>query len=76
MLSKEICEKHLDAWLQAELAITNGQSYDIGSRKLTRANLTEIRNTIEYWSGKLAEAKNLETNRGRGKVRRVIPRDP
>lgn len=74
-LSKETCEKHLDAWLEAEIAVTNGQSYTIGSRTLTRASLSEIRNTITYWENKLSEAKNIEKNRGRARVRRVVPRD-
>ena len=74
-LSKEICEKHLDAWLEAEIAVTNGQNYTIGSRSLTRASLSEIRNTIKYWESKLAEVNNIEKNKGRARVIRVIPRD-
>lgn len=74
-LSKEICEKHLEAWLEAEIAVTNGQSYTIGSRSLTRASLSEVRNTIKYWENRLAEANNIEKNKGRARVRRVIPRD-
>lgn len=74
-ISKEICEKHLAAWLEAEISVTNGQSYTIGSRTLTRASLSEIRNTIKYWESKLSEANNIQKNKGRARVRRVIPRD-
>lgn len=51
-ITLEIAEKHLDAWLEAELAVTTNQSYTIGSRTLTRANLSKIRKQIEYWQEK------------------------
>ena len=47
-ITAEIAEKHLNEWLEAELAVCTGQSYTIGSRVLTRANLTEIRNAITF----------------------------
>ena len=53
-ITLEIAQKHLDAWLEAELACTTNQSYTIGSRTLTRADLAEIRNTIKYWAGIVA----------------------
>ena len=45
-ITLETAQKHLDAWLEAEMQVTNAQSYTIGSRTLTKANLTEIRNAI------------------------------
>ena len=48
-ISIEIAKKHLEAWLTAELEVTTHQSYTIGSRSLTKANLGEIRKQIEYW---------------------------
>lgn len=75
IISKDICKEHLEEWLKAELAVTKGQSYNIGSRSLTRANLSEIRNTIDYWQSKYAQAENVEKNKGISRVRRVIPRD-
>lgn len=74
-ITKETAQKHLDAWLEAELVVTTGQSYTIGSRNLTRANLTEIRNAIDYWNNKVKGLENVEKNGGRNKVRRVVPRD-
>ena len=38
----EIARKHLEAWLAAELEVTTHQSYTIGSRSLTKADLSEI----------------------------------
>ena len=52
-ITLETAQKHLDAWLEAEMQVTNAQSYTIGSRTLTKANLTEIRNAIEYWQQKV-----------------------
>lgn len=73
--SLEIAERHLNAWLDAELAVTNGQSYTIGSRSLDRANLYQIREQIKYWNNEVAKAKNLLKCKGRNRVMRVVPRD-
>lgn len=74
-ITLETAQKHLDAWLEAELTVTTGQSYTIGSRVLTRANLTEIRNAIDYWNKKVIALDNTAKAGGRNRVRRVVPRD-
>ncbi len=74
-ITLETAQKHLDAWLEAELTVTTGQSYTIGSRVLTRANLTEIRNAIDYWNKKVIVLDNAKKAGGRNRVRRVVPRD-
>ena len=56
----EVAKKHLNAWLEAELAVTQAQSYTIGSRTLTKANLTEIRNAIAYWEGKVEQLEKIK----------------
>lgn len=71
----ETAKKHLDMWLDAEAAVATGQSYSIGSRSLTRANLSEIRNTITYWNNKVAELENASKNKVRNRIIRVVPRD-
>ena len=71
----EIAQKHLDAWLDAEMAVTNGQSYTIGSKSLDRANLYQIREQVKYWSNELAKAKNILKHKGRNRVMRAVPRD-
>lgn len=61
---------HLQAWLDAELAVSSGQSYSIGTRSLTRANLSEIRKQIIYWESQLVRLN------GRGRrAKRFVPRD-
>ncbi len=39
----------LDLWMEAEEAVASGQSYSIGNHSLTRASLSEIRESISYW---------------------------
>lgn len=74
-ISLEIAKKHLDAWLTAELEVTTHQSYTIGSRSLTKANLSEIRQQIEYWRNQVARLENIEKRGGRNRVFCAVPRD-
>lgn len=65
-------KEHLQAWLDAELAIAaGGQSYTIGTRTLTRANLSEIAEMIKYWQARV----NAMENGGGIRLRRVRPLD-
>ncbi|MDP5277153.1 DUF6148 family protein [Chengkuizengella axinellae] len=66
----DTAKTHLESWLKAELAVSTGQSYRIGSRELRRADLNEIRKQILFWS---REVKKLEKNPRR--VRRIVPID-
>lgn len=70
-ISLETAREHLEEWLEAELKVTQGQSYTIGKRALTRADLAEIRKTIDYWENKV---NMLETRGGRRNYR-IVPRD-
>ena len=74
-ISLEIAKKHLDAWLTAELEVTTHQSYTIGSRSLTKANLSEIRQQIKSWRNQVARLENIEKRGGRNRVFRAVPRD-
>ena len=71
----EIARYHLNAWLEAELEVTTHQSYKIGSRSLTRADLAEIRKQIEFWQNRVAKLENAEKRGGRNRVLRAVPRD-
>ena len=75
MVTLERAKLHLGAWLDAELACSTGQSYTIGTRSLTRANLPEIRKQIDYWEKQVRalelEAKGVRMRRSK----RFIPRD-
>lgn len=64
---------HLKTWLDAELAVATGQSYKIGTRSLTRANLSDIMAQIKFWRNEVAR---LESGAGGGaRVLRAVPRD-
>lgn len=69
----EEAQANLRMWLEAEKAVATGQSYEIGSRKLTRANLSAITERIKFWRNEVA---NLERGSDGGVgVTRVIPLD-
>lgn len=66
---------HLDLWLEAEMAVATGQSYTIGTRSLTRANLFQIREEIKMWEQKVEGLEAIELRKGKRRVMRVVPRD-
>lgn len=68
----EVAKKKLDALLDALDVVLTGQSYTIGSRTLTRANLTAIQEAIKYWSDIVSKC---ESGCGGVKVQRAIPQD-
>lgn len=59
-------------WIDAEKAVTTGQSYKIGTRSLTRANLSEIAERVKFWRN---EVDKLESGRRGIKVIRAVPMD-
>ena len=64
-------EAQLALYLAAEAAALGGQSYEIAGRKLTRANLAEIRDGIATWN---ARAVTLgAAAQGRGRSRTIVP---
>lgn len=72
VITMDIAKSHLQAWLDAEYAVAvGGQSYTIGSRTLTRANLAEIRDSINFWQGKV----NALAAGGGIRLRRARPLD-
>lgn len=70
VFTKEMCEKHLNIWLEADLKVAQGQSYTIGARTLTRANVSEIARSIELWAERLERAQGKHGP----KIIKFIPR--
>ena len=68
----EVAKQKLATLLDALDVVLTGQSYTIGSRTLTRANLTAIQNAIEYWSDIV---NKCESGCGGVKVQCAIPQD-
>lgn len=70
-ITLERAKTHLEAWLNAELAVSTGQSYSLGTRQLTRANLSEIRRQITFWRNEISAL----SGKGRIRTQRFVPRD-
>lgn len=70
----EIAVEMLDLWLAAEKALTTGKTYTIGTRSLTRVDLDEVAERINYWTNEIARLDNLLNGR-RGRAWRIVPRD-
>ena len=66
----EMTKERLKMYYEAEAAILTSQSYSIGGRSLTRANLSEVRAAIKELEAKVAKLENRTR-----KVRRIIPVD-
>lgn len=64
-------QARLNRYLAAEIAILKNQSYTIGTRTYTRANLKWIQDQIKELQGELAGI----TNGGTMRVRRIVFRD-
>lgn len=75
IISKEVAQRHLEMWLEAEAAASTGQSYQIEQMQLNRASLKQIRETIIFWENKVAEAEREERNRGRNRMYHFSPHD-
>ena len=71
----ETARRHYEVWLEAELEIASHQSYALGSKSLTKANLGEVRKQLQYWKNEVARLENAKTRKGRSRIIRVVPRD-
>lgn len=69
----EQARTHLQAYLDADLALATGKSYKIGSRSLNRTDAAEVKERINFWSN---EVERLEAGRKKGiRAFRAVPRD-
>lgn len=72
-ITLETAQRQLDLWIAAEEKVTHGQSYQIGNRSLTYADLTQIGKRIEYWSNKVEQLSAIR--KGRNRMGHFVPRD-
>jgi hypothetical protein len=53
MITLDIAQQHLEAWLQADIALARAKSYMVttpnGSTQVTRADLADVKKQIAYW---------------------------
>lgn len=72
-ITLEAAKENLQVWIDAQAAVSTGQSYRIGTRSLTRSSIADILKMIRYWQNVIDE---LEAGVGRGaRVLRGVPRD-
>jgi hypothetical protein len=65
-------EAQLALYLAAEEKALAGQSYEIAGRRLTRANLAEIREGVKIWDERVRDLSSRTS--GFGRVRTVVTR--
>ncbi len=70
-LELERAEKRLDLYYRAEEAILSGQEYSLGTRKLRRADLSDVQSMIRTLE---KEIKSLKAG-GKNMVVRAVPLD-
>ncbi len=68
----EMAKQRLEQYYRAETAILSSQSYSIGGKSLTRANLKEVQQMIETLENQILNLQNQSKVR---KTRRVVPMD-
>jgi len=64
-ITLSIASARLAEYLDAELAILGGQEYSIGSRRLKRADLAEVRAGILLWDQRVKELSSTAGGRSR-----------
>lgn len=70
--SREIIEKKLQKYLDAEDALLSGKSYKIGTRELTRLDLREIQIGRAYWENEFNKLDRKSNRRVKIGVHRSI----
>ena len=69
----EIKKERLKRYYEAEEKILNSQSYTLGSKQLTRADLSKVQSMIARLESEIASLENRGTTKR--PVRRAIPVD-
>ena len=69
--SETVIIERLEFYYEAERKVLRGQSYTLGNRQLTRANLAEIRRAIKELESELEQM----AGRSRGFSKRVVFHD-
>lgn len=74
-ITLEQAEAKLKLWMDAEDKVSAGQSYTIGTRSLSYANLGSIRDNIKFWNTKVKQLERKRKGKGTARIRNVIPTD-
>jgi len=65
-ITLEQAQAQLEMWLEAEAAIATSQSYSIGDRTLTRADLSSIESAITRWDRRVKQLSRSSGGVGYG----------
>ena len=65
-----VADARLQDYLAAERRVLDNQAYEIEGRKLTRADLQQIREGIVFWQGQVDRLDPKPVRRAVGRVRR------
>ncbi len=75
----EQAKQQLQVWLEANIAVSQGQSYSMGTsngnRSLTRANSSEILKQIDYWENKIQKIEAQSKKKSGNRMYSAVPRD-
>lgn len=70
-ITLEQAEAQLALYLAAEQKVLSGQSYEIAGRKLTRADLSSIREGVDTWDARVKSLEQSASGRSRARTMRV-----
>ncbi len=75
-ISLEVAQQQLNNWIECSTAIAKNQSYKIGDRTFTRANLDEVNSALLLWEKKVELIKLRGSSLRRGiSIRRGVVLD-
>ena len=69
-ITLDVADARLKEYLDAERRVLDNQAYEIEGRKLTRADLQQIREGIVFWQGQVDRLDPKPIRRAVGRVRR------
>ena len=69
-ISIEIAREMLNGWVMAEKALMTSVEYQMGTRRLRRVDLKEVREAIKYWQDQI----DIISGKPRNRMQQVIPR--
>ena len=70
-ISIEVAREMLHGWIMVEKALMTSLEHQMGTRRLRRVDLPEVRTAIKYWQDEI----DVILGNSRIRVQQVIPRN-
>ena len=70
-ISIDVAREMLHGWVMAEKALMTSLEHQMGTRRLRRVDLPEVRAAIKYWKDEI----DVISGNSRIRVQQIIPRD-